>query len=125
MRNEFGYLGDSKNDGLSFGTIGTVEERWCGVCGTKCAVLRNESGPTCFSEAVARRGHPHDTFSCPYYGAEWHMKTSRLIKEWRDTNSKRLRALIELDLDELLEENLPPDVPNMGESRETWRKLGG
>lgn len=104
-RNEFGYVCKG-SDGLSFGDPGTTEERWCGVCGTKCLVTRGHNGPTSWAAAMAGHSHPHDTFRCPNYGSEWHDLSIKLIHEWRDTNSKRLRALIELDLDELLKENL-------------------
>ncbi len=107
MRNEFGYLeGTSMNDGMSFGDLGTTEERWCGVCGNKCAITRGHNGPTSWAESMAGRGHPHDTFRCPHYGSEWHDLAIKLIREMRDTHSKRLRALIEMDLDELVKNGL-------------------
>jgi hypothetical protein len=107
MRDQFGYLaGTSQNDGISFGSPGTTEERWCGVCGTKCAVTRGHNGPTSWAASMAGHGHPHDIFSCPNYGSEWHDLAIKLIHEMRDTHSKRLRALIEADLDDLVDQNL-------------------
>lgn len=109
-RNELGYLGDSRNDGLSFGDPGAGpdgEQRWCGVCGTECVIQRNVNGPTSWAGAMAGHKRLHDVFQCPHYGSEWHNLSLRLIHEMRDTASERLRALIEADLDELVAENLP------------------
>lgn len=108
MRNEFGYLGDSRNDGMSFGNPGTDEVRHCGVCGTQCVIERNVNGPTSWAGAMANSKWLHDVFKCPYYGMEWHNLAHTLAKESVATVSKRLRALIELDLDELVTENLRP-----------------
>lgn len=109
-RNEFGYLGNARNDGLSFGDPGTEsddEQRWCGVCGTECVVERNVNGPTSLAAAWAGHKRLHDVFRCPHYGSEWHTVAIKLIHEMRDTASGRLRALIEADLDELVAGNLP------------------
>jgi len=109
MRNEFGYLGKSRCGGMSFGDPGSVpddEQKMCGVCGAICLVTRGHNGPTSWAESVAGRGHPHDTFACPYYGLEWHRRATKLINEMRGTESKRLRALIEADLDELVDDSL-------------------
>lgn len=109
MRNELGYLGDSRNDGLSFGDPHAgpdKQQRWCGVCGTECVVERAVHGPTSRWEAMRDGGHLHDVFRCPHYGSQWHDLAHRLAKESVATASRRLRALIEADLDELVAGNL-------------------
>lgn len=108
MRNELGYLGNSRNDGLSFGDPGKGpdnEQRWCGVCGTECVVEKNVNGPTSWAGAMVGHKRLHDVFRCPHYGSEWHNLAHRLAKEMVATVSNRLRALIEMDLDELVAEN--------------------
>jgi len=108
MRNELGYLGDSRNDGLYYGKPGTTPDQHCGVCGTECVIERNVDGPTSWAGAMTGHTWFHDVFKCPHYDTRWHSTAYRLAKEMMATASKRLRALIEADLDELLLENLPP-----------------
>jgi hypothetical protein len=111
MRNKFGYLGNTDNDGLSFDDPGITKVRFCGVCGTECLVERDVNGPTSFAAAWAGHKCLHDVFRCPHYGSEWHDIATKLIHEMVATASKRLRAMIEMDLDDLLLDNLPPDRP--------------
>jgi hypothetical protein len=106
MRNELGYLDDLNTDGLSFGDPGTTEVRRCGVCGAPCAIERNINGPTSWAGAMMGRKWLHDVFKCPHYDFEWHKLAYRLAKEYAATVSARLRALIELDLDGLVERNI-------------------
>ena len=106
MRNEFGYKGDARTDGLSFGDPGTTETRYCGVCGVECVIERNVNSPTSWAGAMTGHKWLHDVFRCSHYGSEWHNAAHKLTKEMMATTSKRLRALIELDLDELVIENL-------------------
>ncbi|HHY88897.1 MAG TPA: hypothetical protein GYA06_08265 [Chloroflexi bacterium] len=87
----------------------TVDSINCRVCGTRCDVERSVIGPTSLAEAYAMRGRWHDSFCCPYTDEPWHDQALRLKREYERTASKRLRALIQMDLDELLAEHLPPD----------------
>lgn len=112
-RNELGYLGTARNDGLYFGDPGTDPDECCGVCGTKCTVERNVNGPTSWAGAMAGHKRLHDVFRCPHHNSEWHRLAYRLAKEYVNTVSKRLRALIEADLDELVAENLPGRIPDL------------
>lgn len=107
MRNEFGYLGDATNDGRSFGDPGTTETRCCGVCGSVCVIERAINGPTNWASALAGDKRLHYVFRCPHYGSEWHNLALRLVHEMRDTASTRIRTLIEADLDDLVDANLP------------------
>ena len=74
----------------------------CPVCDTKCNVKRNCYGPTCFAEAVGGLGHLPDRFTCPHHDEDWHHDASQLIAQKRDCVSRRVRELIELDLQETL-----------------------
>jgi hypothetical protein len=109
MRNKFGYLGEARNDGLSFGDPGTTPttaDKCCGVCGTERMIKHNINGPTSWAGAMTGHKHLHNVFECPHYNAEWHNLAYRLIGEMMATASKRLYAMIEFDLDELVAENI-------------------
>lgn len=85
---------------------GEAEGILCRVCGTECIVEHNIMGPTCFAAAIGgSKGVLHDFAFCPYHDCEWHEEARELINELRDTHSKRLKALIEEDLMEILEAN--------------------
>lgn len=104
MRDEFEYL-KGKCNGHSFGDPNKVEERICGVCGSKCKIIsKNVNGPTGWAESMSGRKHLHDVYECPYYRSEAHKDAYELIREMGRTASKRVRELIKMDLDELLAE---------------------
>lgn len=117
MRNKFGLIGKSKCDGISFGDPGSEpddEQKMCGVCGSECLITRGHNGPTSYTESLAGKSHLHDSFTCPYYKSEWHGKAIKLIHEMRNTGSKRIRALIEEDLDELVDDGLWQELKDKG-----------
>jgi len=74
----------------------------CRVCGAGMDAARGLTGPTGFAEAMARRGHLHDRFTCPNSGEPWHREALALRQAMEDTPSRRVRALMGEDLDELL-----------------------
>ncbi len=76
------------------------------VCGQRMYVNRGRYGPTCYAEAMARKGHTHDRFTCPDGEERWHAEALALKKEADETVSTRVRALIEEDLAELIRSNL-------------------
>ena len=86
-----------------------VDEVFGRVCGTKCKVKRNAYGPTSFASAVAKKYRDHDQFSCPHTDAQWHMQALDLVLNAENCPSKRVKELIKLDLEYLLEEHLAPD----------------
>ncbi|MEQ8853242.1 MULTISPECIES: hypothetical protein [Gimesia] len=67
-----------------------------------CDFVRNCYGATCFAEAVGGLGHLHDRFTCPHREEDWHQYASQLIDQKRDCASRRVRELIDLDLQETL-----------------------
>ncbi len=81
---------------------GERKELNCHICGTKCNVKRNCYGPTCFAEAVGGLGHLHDRFTCPHRDEDWHHYASQLIDQKHNCASRRVRELIDLDLQETL-----------------------
>ena len=81
------------------------EEMFCKVCNTRCNVERSLTGPTGWLESMAGRGHWHDRFSCPYSGKPWHDKALEIYLEMEETSSKRVAALMQQDINDILVEN--------------------
>lgn len=85
---------------------GKCDEINCEVCNTKCIVERNRNGPTSSVMAMGGSKRLHDCFWCPYHEAEWHEQALKLAQAIRDTPSKKIKAIIQEELDELLKESL-------------------
>lgn len=85
---------------------GKWDEMECRVCNTKCVVERDRLGPTCFAAAMGGSKRKHDCFWCPYHEAEWHEHALKLKREIEDTVNKKIKAIMQEELDELLEENI-------------------
>ena len=86
-------------------TPGTVEEMRCRACGTKCNVRRDVSGVDDFVWTVNREGDLWDVFSCPHARKAWHDTAVELAVAIDEIPSKRVAALIRLDLEDLLREH--------------------
>lgn len=86
-------------------TPGTVEEMRCRVCGSKCHLRRDVHGPHDFISAASTASDLWDVFSCPHGGKVWHEKAVELAVAIDESPSKRLAALMRLDLEDLLREN--------------------
>jgi hypothetical protein len=84
---------------------GEVQARTCQVCNTSCEVKRDQFGPTGWAEALGQRGHLHDYFRCLHAGKDWHKKALEILMAMEETPSKRLAALMQQDLIDLLAEN--------------------
>jgi hypothetical protein len=84
---------------------GTVSTRSCQVCGVVCNVERNRVGPTGWATAVAKAEMIHDYFYCPHSGQSWHEQALALVQAIENTPSKRVAALMQQDLTELLDEH--------------------
>lgn len=82
---------------------GTVEEAYCLACKTAMNVQRN------VVRSHGRFGHslpePHrkeDIFTCPLSDESWHLQITALMREQRQTVSKKLKALFQEEIDECL-----------------------
>ena len=84
---------------------GKVEEMHCRVCNAKCLVERNVYGSRGFAAAMARKKSHFDHFYCPYAEMDWHEQALKIMKAIEEMPSKRVAALMQKDLDELLEQN--------------------
>lgn len=90
-----------------FGDVGKYDKIWCRVCLTECDIQRDVVGATGFVEAMARHKHAHDRFICPHAEEDWHKETLKLVQEYENTRSKRLRNLIAQDINDMLDKHLP------------------
>lgn len=81
---------------------GTVNHRSCLACGTTCLVKRNQIGPTSWASAMAKAEDHHDYFYCPNSGQDWHDQAISLVQAIEAMPSKRVAALMEQDLFDLL-----------------------
>lgn len=88
-----------------FESLATVSKHTCQVCGTECIVERNCVGPTSWTAAMGKSEVLHDYFYCPNTGKDWHEQAIALALEIETTPSKRIAALMQLDLLELLDEH--------------------
>ena len=88
-----------------FETPGTVTERFCQVCNTKCLSEHNKIGPTGWVAAMAKSETAHDFFYCPHINQPWHQQALALVQAIEDSPSKRIASLMELDLIDLLTDN--------------------
>jgi hypothetical protein len=84
---------------------GVETEKSCRVCSTVCEPRRNVYGPTNVASAIATDFRFHDIFVCPHAGQPWHDRALRLVAAIDDTPSKRIAALMALDLDDILKEH--------------------
>jgi hypothetical protein len=81
---------------------GERERMSCRVRGSECEVERNAWGSTCFAMAVTRRSVRHDRFFCRHSEEEWHREACALVQEIQGTRSRRVRELIQKDLEAVL-----------------------
>jgi len=77
---------------------GEVDSWRCRVCGAECLVARGVLGQTSAFGSPRR----HDRFACPRAGEEWHGRAYELRLAIEAMPSRRVRALMEEDLSDLL-----------------------
>src|SRR5688572_27744985 len=80
---------------------GTVSSGNCLACGVVLDVKRNVDGPTSWAEAVGKKSHLHDSFTCPNAGEDWHTQLIKLMEYRKSLPSRRLRDIIDGEIDEL------------------------
>ena len=85
---------------------GEKETFICPICGTKCNVVRNKERPPIrsWTSSMLWRNVPeiYDDFVCPNLKEKWHETVNGLQMEIRRTQSKRLKKIIQKDIDDIL-----------------------
>ncbi len=95
----------NRNDGYCNPAPGIVKTAKCGVCGRQMNVERNVLGATSSVEAMMRRKHLHDSFTCPNINKSWHEKIVNLKNEALNTASDKIKKILGEEIIELLESN--------------------
>jgi len=73
----------------------------CSVCDDQLQrTARNVTGPRSLAEALAGLGSPHDVYECRHAGKPSHNLLFDLRREYDATQSKRLRELLALDIED-------------------------
>ena len=75
----------------------------CNVCSSNMDVKRNVYGPTGMAEAMAKKGHSHDSFTCPHVDKDWHRQASKILRELENTSSPTLEELLKKDMEKIIE----------------------
>lgn len=91
-----------------------VAEHTCLVCGTVCEAVRERMGPRGHIEAMSNSSALHDYFYCPHGGKEWHEQARELLQAIEEMPSKRVAALMKLDLEDILVEHGIRDRDDQG-----------
>ena len=83
--------------GIQYRNPGAVRSAMCRIRSRKMNVTRNVFGPTSFAEAMARRGHKHDSFHCPALDKPWHQQAEILEEETRNTSSALIACILRFE----------------------------
>lgn len=86
---------------------GQCEQVICRVCGETMKAERDVTGPTGWAEAMAKKGHPHDTFYCTKAKEKWHVQVRKLKQLALQTPSAKVTALYEQEIAEILAAKTP------------------
>lgn len=85
--------------GVSHARPGTVDTLECAACGARMQVERNAFGPTSAPEAMMRKGHVHDRFTCPNAHKAWHPQAVSLRMTADRMASRLLRGAVVVELE--------------------------
>lgn len=77
---------------------GEYESMKCDTCGEEMTVERDVDGPTSSIEAMAKRSHKHDRFTCPNAGKMWHNQIIHLLRAIDKTPSATLTAIYQVEI---------------------------
>ena len=81
---------------------GICNEAYCGICNNKMKVTRDVDGPTSWAEAMAKRSHLHDFFSCPHRNEDWHVQVKHLKEQIKKTASKLISEMLTQEVEQIL-----------------------
>jgi predicted RNA-binding Zn-ribbon protein involved in translation (DUF1610 family) len=77
---------------------GEFKSMKCDTCGEEMTVERNVVGATGFAEAMAKKSHKHDRFTCPNAGEMWHNQIIHLLEAVNKTPSATLSAIYQVEI---------------------------
>jgi len=86
---------------------GKVEDAFCGICGDKMDVSRNNGPSGGFAGAMAGHNRKYDVFSCPNRRLAWHLQAKLLKREIEKTPSNTLAEVMQEELDGILKDRTP------------------
>jgi len=86
---------------------GDKESMECRICATEMTVRRNVNGPTGYVEAISRKEHLHDSFSCPNSDEAWHNQALAIMQWMQMTPSLSVKKILEDELAIILETKTP------------------
>ena len=103
------------HSGYTFFTrdAGTTDQVDCKVCGAPCDRDPDRRSPSSYATAMALRAGRlseadlplQDHFTCPHAHLDWHRKACQLAIERDSLHSPSLRAMVDQDLQNLLNQH--------------------
>jgi hypothetical protein len=75
------------------------QEMHCKVCDALMEVERNVEASKGFVAAVSGTTKPHDIFTCPISGEDWHKQVMQLMIEKGNTSSATISNLLQDEID--------------------------
>ena len=99
------------HDSVYMPDVGTVEGPvYCGVCGAKMLEHRNQHGPTSWLMGISGQKRYYDFFCCPDREEAWHIQVVELRKMKRTTPSAFIAAILEQEIELILQTKTPTKV---------------
>lgn len=74
----------------------------CQVCEEEMEIKRNFDGATGMAEAMSRRKHLHDVFTCKDRHEDWHLQAFEIQREASKTHSGKLKKMLLNEVDEII-----------------------
>ena len=87
----------------------------CQVCNAEMDVERMKYGATSRGEAMAKKKHYYDEFSCPHAENKWHQQVLALRIAIKETPSSFVAIMLESGNDHILENKEP--------TKEDWKYI--
>jgi hypothetical protein len=81
---------------------GTKDKMFCRVCKCEMDVKRNVMGPTGWAEAISRKEHAHDTFSCAHAQEYWHNQARILLERIEKESSHTIATILKKEVKEVI-----------------------
>ena len=86
---------------IIFTSPGAYRSMYCPLCMSKMNVTR-QNGATTFTEAMARRQHIHDAWTCPHVKEDWHVQILKIHEDMEKTSSPSLINIMKKDIAKII-----------------------